>query len=65
MDLTLEEASTSRLLADLREGERDAVFLRPDEGEDDLQFRRLSNEPMLVVLPASHPVAKSTEIDTG
>jgi len=63
VDLTLEEASTSRLLAGLREGELDAVFLRPDEGEDDLQFRRLSNEPMLVVLPASHPVAKSTEID--
>jgi DNA-binding transcriptional LysR family regulator len=63
VDLTLEEASTSRLVVGLREGELDAVFLRPDEGGDDLQFRRLSNEPMLVVLPTSHPVAKSIEID--
>ncbi|WLB51980.1 LysR family transcriptional regulator [Bradyrhizobium japonicum] len=63
VDLTLEEASTSRLVANLREGELDAVFLRPDEGEDDLQFRRLSSEPMIVALPASHPVAKSTEVD--
>jgi DNA-binding transcriptional LysR family regulator len=61
--LTLEEANTSRLVVSLREGELDAVFLRPDEGGDDLQFRRLSDEPMLVVLPASHPVAKSIEID--
>jgi DNA-binding transcriptional LysR family regulator len=63
VDLTLEEASTARLIAGLRDGELDAVFLRPNEGEDDLQFRRLSSEPMLVVLPASHPEAKSTEID--
>ena len=63
VDLTLEEANTSPLVVGLREGELDAVFLRPDEGEDDLQFRRLSNEPMLVALPANHPVAKSIEID--
>jgi len=63
VDLTLEEANTTRLLGGLRDGELDAVFLRSDAGGDDLQLRRLSEEPMLVVLPASHPVAKSVEID--
>jgi DNA-binding transcriptional LysR family regulator len=63
VDLTLEEANTTRLVAGLRDGELDAVFLRSDAGGDDLQLRRLSEEPMLVVLPASHPAAKSIEID--
>ena len=63
VDLTLEEANTTRLVAGLRDGELDAVFLRSDTGGDDLQLRRLSEEPMLVVLPASHPMAKSPEID--
>lgn len=63
VDLTLEEANTTRLVAGLRDGELDAVFLRSDAGGDDLQLRRLSEEPMLVVLPASHPAAKSPETD--
>jgi DNA-binding transcriptional LysR family regulator len=63
VDLTLEEANTTRLVASLRDGELDAVFLRSDAGGEDLQLRRLSEEPMLVVLPASHPMAKSPEID--
>jgi DNA-binding transcriptional LysR family regulator len=63
VDLTLEEANTTRLVAGVRDGGLDAVFLRSDAGGDDLQLRRLSEEPMLVVLPASHPVAKSVEID--
>ncbi|AJA59301.1 LysR family transcriptional regulator [Bradyrhizobium japonicum] len=63
VDLTLEEAYTSRLVVGLREGELDAVFLRPDDGGSDLQFRRLAKESMLVVLPANHPAAKLDRID--
>src|SRR5262249_10578223 len=62
-DLTLEESYSSRLVAGLRQGELDAVFLRRDDGADDLKFRRLAKEPMLAVLPASLPVAKSIVID--
>jgi DNA-binding transcriptional LysR family regulator len=61
--LTLEEATTTPLIAGLRDGELDAVFLRSDAAGDDLQLRHLSEEPMVIVLPASHPVAKSIEID--
>jgi DNA-binding transcriptional LysR family regulator len=63
VDLTLEEANTAPLVVGLQDGELDAVFLRSDAPGDDLQLRHLSEEPMLVVLPASHPVAKSVEID--
>lgn len=63
VELTLEEANTTRLVAGLRDGDLDAVFLRSDAGAEDLQLRRLSEEPMLVVLPASHPVAKAVEVD--
>jgi DNA-binding transcriptional LysR family regulator len=62
--LTLEEANTTRLVAGLREGTLDAVFLRPgtpDTGE--LQLRRLSDEPMVVALPKRHPAAGRQEID--
>ena len=62
--LTLEEANTTRLVTDLREGTLDAVFLRPgtpDTGE--LQLRRLSEEPMVVALPKRHSAAGLQEID--
>jgi DNA-binding transcriptional LysR family regulator len=58
--LSLEEANTTRLVAGLREGSLDAVFLRSDPsaiGADDVQLRLVSEEPMLLVLPASHPAA--------
>jgi DNA-binding transcriptional LysR family regulator len=64
VDMILEEANTTRLVAGLRDGELDAVFFRSEtSASDDLQIRLLSEEPMLVVLPTSHPAAKSVEID--
>jgi DNA-binding transcriptional LysR family regulator len=62
--LTLEEANTTRLVAGLRDGTLDAVFLRPgapDTGE--LQLRRLSEEPMVVALPERHAAARLEEVD--
>ncbi|WP_112765077.1 LysR family transcriptional regulator [Bosea vestrisii] len=62
--LTLEEANTTRLVAGLREGSLDAVFLRPDAaGIAGLQLRLLSEEPMMVVLPEGHPAGKHQEVD--
>jgi DNA-binding transcriptional LysR family regulator len=64
VDMNIEEANTTRLVAALRDGELDAVFLRSEPStNDDLQIRLLSEEPMLIVLPTSHPAAKSVEID--
>jgi DNA-binding transcriptional LysR family regulator len=64
VNLTLDELNTTRLVASLRDGQLDAVFLRSESaGGDDLQTRRLSEEPMLVVLPRRHPAAASRKID--
>ena len=62
--LTLEEANTARLVTGLREGTLDAVFLRPGTpGSEELQLRRLSEEPMVVAVPKRHPAAAREEID--
>jgi DNA-binding transcriptional LysR family regulator len=56
VELSLEESNTARLLGSLKENVLDVVFLRSKALEgDDLQLRSLLDEPMLVVLPASHP----------
>src|SRR5271170_7119719 len=50
--LTLEEANTTRLVTGLRERTLDAVFLRPGTPDiEELQLRRLPEEPMVVALP--------------
>jgi DNA-binding transcriptional LysR family regulator len=62
--LSLEEANTTRLVGGLNAGELDVVFLRPGSaGTDGLQLRLLSEEPMLVVLPSSHPAAASDQVE--
>jgi DNA-binding transcriptional LysR family regulator len=64
VEMNFEEANTIRLLAALKDGELDAVFFRSNESpSDDLQIRMLSEEPMVVALPTTHPAAKSVEIE--
>jgi DNA-binding transcriptional LysR family regulator len=64
VDLTLEEANTTRLMAGLQDGSLDAAFLRPESaGSEAFQLRALSEEPMIVALPASHPAAAQQEVD--
>ena len=63
VELTLEEANTARLLQGLREGSIDAAFLRPaEEDRDGLAVTTLHLEPMIAVLPCSHPSAQQEEI---
>jgi DNA-binding transcriptional LysR family regulator len=64
IDLTLEEANTAPLITRLREGTLDTAFLRPGAaGTDELQVRRLSEEPMVVALPERHHAAAFEQID--
>jgi DNA-binding transcriptional LysR family regulator len=64
VDLTLEEANTTRLVVGLQNGSLDAVFLRPGAlGGEGFQVRLLSEEPMVVVLPANHRLAAEREVD--
>ncbi len=63
VELKLEEANTSRLLQGLREDSIDAAFLRPaDEDRDGLAVTMLDEEPMIAVLPRSHPSAQDEAI---
>jgi DNA-binding transcriptional LysR family regulator len=64
VDLWLEEANTTRLVAGLRDGSLDAAFLRPGAaGSETFQLRLLSEETMMVALPANHPSAARQEVD--
>jgi DNA-binding transcriptional LysR family regulator len=64
VDLTLEESNTARLIAGLRENLLDAAFLHSEHpGSDDLQLHPLSEEPMVLALPAGHPAARSPRVD--
>ena len=59
VSLVLEEANTARLIDRVVGSELDAAFLRPnDETYKDLRLRKLAEEPMVLVLPSSHPLGK-------
>ncbi len=56
--LSLEEHNTKRLVERLARGELDAAFLRPGAAEmEGLSLRRFPDEPMVIALPAGHPLA--------
>jgi DNA-binding transcriptional LysR family regulator len=58
--LTPEESNTSVLLARLRGGAIDLAFVRPPFSDTDgLRFEPLVKEPILMALPAAHPIAQS------
>ena len=64
VELTLEEANTTRCKAGLDDGTLDVAFLRPASVSDrDLHLRLLSEEPMMVAIPTGHVLVGGDEID--
>jgi len=58
--LTPEESNTALLLARLRAGVIDLAFVRPPFSDTDgLRVEPLVKEPILMVLPATHPLGRS------
>ena len=56
--LSPEQSNTPQLVAGLRSGEIDIAFVRPPVSDDEgLAVEFLVEEPMLIVVPASHPHA--------
>ncbi len=48
----------SRTLAEaLMRGKLDLAFLRPERGMPDLEYRVVTTEPLVVVMPSDHPLA--------
>jgi len=57
--LSLTELNTLSLMEKLHRGELDATFMRPSlDDPPGVRLKRLADEPMVVALPASHPLAK-------
>ncbi|KAA0699263.1 LysR family transcriptional regulator [Neorhizobium sp. P12A] len=61
--LSLTEMNTNALMERLMRGEIDAAFIRPGlEDPGDVRLKRLPDEPMLIAMPASHPLAGEAEV---
>lgn len=58
--VTLEECLSRQAVAGLREARLDAAFVRAEITEPDLTLHRLLREPMVMALPAGHPLARET-----
>jgi DNA-binding transcriptional LysR family regulator len=59
VQLSLQEMNTLGLMQKLERGELDAAFMRPGlDDPDGVRLKRLPDEPMVVALPANHPLAK-------
>lgn len=57
--LSLTEMNTLALMEKLNRGELDATFMRPSlDDPPGVRVKRLDDEPMVVALPANHPLAK-------
>ena len=62
VELTLEEANTTRLTEGLDDGTLDIAFLRPEGASTrDLQLRLISEEPMLLAMPIGHAMVDKDE----
>ncbi len=58
VSVRLEEGTLTRLLERLERRDADVVFIRPPPGEmPGLTLHRFADEPMLIVVPSSHPLA--------
>lgn len=61
--LALSEMNSNWLMEKLTRGEIDAAFIRPGlEDPKEVRLKRLPDEPMLVALPAHHPLAEHRQV---
>jgi LysR family hydrogen peroxide-inducible transcriptional activator len=65
MPLTITEALTERLVAALQAGELDAAIVATDHSADGLTTTDVFDEPLWVVVPAAHPLARANAIDAA
>ncbi|NQX87386.1 MAG: hydrogen peroxide-inducible genes activator [Halioglobus sp.] len=63
MPLFIEESYTYDLRAKLVSGELDAIFIALPFKETDVVTRTLYDEPLVVVVPRDHPLAKQSHIN--
>jgi LysR family hca operon transcriptional activator len=57
-ELTIASQQSPDLAARLMRGQLDVAFLRPEKNTPGLVYRTLRQEPLVVLMPADHPLAK-------
>jgi DNA-binding transcriptional LysR family regulator len=57
VELTLQELTTAQVVLALRERRIDVGILHPPIGEEPFAFETICREPLVVVLPKTHPLA--------
>jgi LysR family transcriptional regulator, hca operon transcriptional activator len=57
IEVILVSQTSPELASSLLRGKVDVAFLRPEAGMPDLEFRHLTSEPLVVVLPSDHRLA--------
>lgn len=62
IEIVLEEMVTSEQLRALAEERIDIGFVRPLQASPGLAFHRVTREPMMLALPARHPLAKRERV---
>jgi DNA-binding transcriptional LysR family regulator len=62
VDIALLEMSTPKQLQALKSGEVQIGFVRPPVSEAGFSTRSVRREPLLLALPAAHPLARTEEI---
>jgi LysR family hca operon transcriptional activator len=63
MKLTIASQYSPDLAAELMRGRLDAAFMRPEPHAENLAYRRVLTEPLVVVLPSDHRLASRKAID--
>ena len=63
MKLTIASQYSPDLAAELMRGRLDAAFMRPEPHADDLAYRRVLAEPLVLVFPSDHRLAARKTID--
>jgi LysR family hca operon transcriptional activator len=61
---TISSQYSPDLAKDLVSGKLDVAFLRPEANMPDLEFRLVTREPLVVVMPSDHRLASQTMIDS-
>lgn len=63
MKLTIASQYSPDLAAELTRGRLDAAFMRPEPNAEDLAYRRVLAEPLILVFPSDHRLAAREAID--
>jgi len=62
IEIRVSSDHSTTLADDLQRGKLDVAFLRPEQ-RPDLEYKLVAKEPLVVILPSDHPLAKYKVID--